>query len=111
MKKDFDFDNIGKRTPYRVPEGFFDELQQHVMDKVEVKPKKHFSLPKMMTVMLAAAAVVLIGVMVLPGLVKTDEAASLADDALVMNTSWVDNMSDEDLAYMESIYECDIFMY
>ena len=24
MKKDFDFDDIGKKTPYRVPEGFFD---------------------------------------------------------------------------------------
>lgn len=22
MKKDFDFDDIGKKTPYRVPEGF-----------------------------------------------------------------------------------------
>ncbi len=28
MKKDFDFDDIGKRTPYRTPDGFsrmFDE--------------------------------------------------------------------------------------
>ena len=24
MKKDFDFDDIGKRTPYRTPEGFFE---------------------------------------------------------------------------------------
>ena len=24
MKKEFDFDDIGKKTPYRVPEGFFD---------------------------------------------------------------------------------------
>ena len=25
MDKDFDFDNIGKRTPYRTPENFFEE--------------------------------------------------------------------------------------
>ena len=30
MKKDFDFDDIGKKTPYRVPEGFFDEMQREV---------------------------------------------------------------------------------
>ena len=28
MKKDFDFDDIGKKTPYRVPEGFFDERSE-----------------------------------------------------------------------------------
>ena len=30
MKKEFDFDDIGKKTPYRVPEGFFDEMQCNV---------------------------------------------------------------------------------
>ena len=30
MKKEFDFDDIGKKTPYRVPEGFFDEMQRNV---------------------------------------------------------------------------------
>ncbi|WP_301068985.1 hypothetical protein [uncultured Bacteroides sp.] len=30
MKKEFDFDDIGKRTPYRVPEGFFEDMQQKV---------------------------------------------------------------------------------
>lgn len=32
MKKDFDFDDIGKKTPYRVPEGFFDEMQREVQN-------------------------------------------------------------------------------
>jgi len=27
MKKDFDFDNIGKRTPYTTPDGFFEDVQ------------------------------------------------------------------------------------
>ena len=33
MKKDFDFDDIGKKTPYRVPEGFFDEMQREVQKR------------------------------------------------------------------------------
>ena len=32
MKKDFDFDDIGKRTPYRTPEGFFEDVQRKVME-------------------------------------------------------------------------------
>lgn len=31
MKTEFDFQQVGKRTPYRVPEGFFDTFQQQVM--------------------------------------------------------------------------------
>ena len=28
MKKDFDFDDIGKRTPYSTPDGFFEDVQR-----------------------------------------------------------------------------------
>ena len=37
MKKDFDFDDIGKRTPYRTPDGFFEDVQQKVMERAGVK--------------------------------------------------------------------------
>ena len=41
MKKDFDFDDIGKKTPYRVPEGFFDEMQREVQKRTYAdKPAK-----------------------------------------------------------------------
>ena len=33
MKKDFDFDDIGKRTPYRTPDGFFEDVQRKVMER------------------------------------------------------------------------------
>ena len=35
MKKDFDFDDIGKRTPYRTPDGFFEDVQRKVMERAE----------------------------------------------------------------------------
>ena len=31
MEKDFDFDSIGKQTPYVVPDVFFDSMQQEVL--------------------------------------------------------------------------------
>lgn len=35
MNKDFDFKQVGKRMPYEVPEGFFDEMEQNVMAEVK----------------------------------------------------------------------------
>lgn len=37
MNRDFDFDDIGKKTPYRVPEAFFDNLQQEVLRRSGVR--------------------------------------------------------------------------
>ena len=33
MDKDFDFDNIGKRTPYRTPDNFFEETQRKILER------------------------------------------------------------------------------
>lgn len=32
MKDTFDFDKIGKRMPYRTPDGFFDKMEEDVMN-------------------------------------------------------------------------------
>lgn len=40
MKKDFDFDDIGKRTPYRTPEGFFEDVQRKVMERAGLKQQR-----------------------------------------------------------------------
>ena len=46
MKKDFDFDDIGKRTPYRTPDGFFEDVQRKVMERAGVKQQRnHIILP------------------------------------------------------------------
>ena len=46
MKKDFDFDDIGKRTPYTTPDGFFEDVQRKVMERTGVKQqrKSHMKL-------------------------------------------------------------------
>lgn len=41
MKKDFDFDDIGKRTPYRTPDGFFEDVQRKVMERAGVKQQRN----------------------------------------------------------------------
>lgn len=34
MKQTFDFKQIGKQMPYRVPDGFFQEMEHNVLDAV-----------------------------------------------------------------------------
>lgn len=34
MDKEFDFNNAGKHLPYRVPDGFFDKLEENVWKEV-----------------------------------------------------------------------------
>ena len=35
MDKEFDFDAVGKRTPFRTPEGFFQRMQAETLKRVE----------------------------------------------------------------------------
>ena len=37
MKQTFDFKQIGKQMPYRVPDGFFQEMEHNVLDAVAEK--------------------------------------------------------------------------
>ncbi len=43
MKQTFDFKQIGKRMPYRVPNGFFQEMERNVLDAVAEKATEHKS--------------------------------------------------------------------
>lgn len=41
MKQTFDFKQIGKQMPYRVPNGFFQEMERNVLDAVAEKAAEH----------------------------------------------------------------------
>ena len=60
MEKEFDFNSIGKRTPFRTPEGFFERMQAETMKRVaeEKKRKKLYRLKWGVSVALAIAAMV-----------------------------------------------------
>ena len=57
MEKDFDFDKIGKNTPYFTPEGFFDEMQKKILLTAERDIRKHRRMKIAVITLLAAAAV------------------------------------------------------
>ena len=37
MEKKFDFKNIGKRMPYRTPDGFFGKMQKQVLERTQCR--------------------------------------------------------------------------
>ena len=104
MEKKFDFNSMGKRMPYKTPEGFLDEMEANVWKEVQHElPQTHKRTTFRLRVFAGAMAV----------------AASIAL-LLVLNPFQTDNFShverafanltEEDQAYMLAVYQEDIFI-
>lgn len=64
--KEFDFETIGKRTPYRTPEGFFPKMEEEVMSRVSKgKHRLRLRITIGISTLIGAAAVALL--LLLPG--------------------------------------------
>ena len=112
MKKDFDFDDIGKRTPYTTPDGFFEDVQRKVMKQ---QRKSHM---KLIISTVVAIAAVLAGILFVPSLRQMDEVKSSSSNTLAVDRSngtdpvdtWIKELSDEELEELVSFSENDIFL-
>lgn len=124
MDKQFNFEQVGKRMPYNVPDGFFDQLEQNVMAEVQLdnaateKPKQKARTVKMATrTILAAAAAVALFFVVIKNLPNDDtQADTFAIASHTPTSRWenvelaYNNLSPEDQEYLMEIYEEDVFM-
>lgn len=104
MTKDFDFDKIGKKTPYRVPEGFFDDMQQQVMQQVE-KPRHRSLVIRRITYAVIGAAALVSAFVFIPR--SADDVQSNQE---MTSYNWVEELSDEELQSLDNFSENDIFM-
>ncbi len=108
MKKEFDFNSIGKRTPYRVPDGFFDELDRQIMTSVQEPsaPRSTRRIPWIRTALktvAATAAVVGLFFMCNPFQSKTKQSVDKVEQAF-------NQLSSEDQAFMLQVYQEDVFL-
>lgn len=117
MKKEFDFDDIGKKTPYRVPEGFFEEMQRNVQKRTyDTKSAGHRLWITVSTGV--AMAAVSVGFLFIPSHFWKGERG--ASDLQVLDTKnctavapadkWIREMSDEELEELVSFSENDMFL-
>ena len=108
MEKEFDFNRIGKRMPYKTPEGFLDEMEANVWKEVQHEfPKTHkrktFRLRVFAGAMAVAASIALLFVFHPFSPKEETDSFSHVEQAFA-------NLSQEDQAYMLAVYQEDIFM-
>ena len=111
MEKDFDFNRIGKRMPYKTPEGFFDEMESNVWAKArlgmpqtpQVPVHKASRLRIFIGTMAVAASIALLLLLApfsqreqVDGFDKVEQAFAC--------------LSQADQAYMLEVYQEDVFM-
>ena len=117
MDKEFDFDAVGKRTPFRTPEGFFQRMQAETLKRVEEEKQiRKFARFKWGVSMALAVAAMVCGFIFFPatpsdGIEPTYEdewLAQLSDDTDAMDL-YLQHLSDEELEEWMEFSENDIF--
>ncbi len=114
MEKTFDFEKIGKRMPYSVPNDFFAKLEESVMDEVKVQKSEATALPERnKTVIIAIRSLLAIAVavalffVVQPTLTKHDTIS--ADDYASVELAF-NNLSSDDQDFLVAVYENEEFI-
>ena len=82
-QKQFDFSTIGKRTPFRTPEGFFEQQEQMLKKAISSQPSAIRPLRRKWWYAIAACTMLLIAVYPVMQLVKpsSDQAITSASDS------------------------------
>ena len=116
MNKDFDFNEIGKRTPFRTPEGFFEKMQAETLKRVaEEKQKTKLYRLKWGVSLALATAAMLCGFLFLPSPQSPDPrqpsstnwvAQTYGSDEMDL---YVQELTDEELEEWIEFSENDIF--
>lgn len=100
MDKQFDFEQVGKRMPYNVPNGFFDQLEQNVMAKTNPYSGRGWGWGSF-----AAAAAIALFLVFTKGMPNDRTEDSFANVELAYN-----NLSTEDQEFLMEVYEEDEFI-
>lgn len=108
MKQEFNFEQVGKRLPYTVPEDFFSQMEKDLMKKVKKennhKRKRIIRLSVMLTaVSIAAATFLFVFNADLHKEAKPVNELARVDKAF-------SNLNADDQAYLLDVYQNDIFL-
>lgn len=93
--KDFNLDNLEKKMPYKIPENFFEEMQENVLAKTTLNQKKSakiFTLNFAWATGIAAALALIFGVMFL---FNNLEKPNVIENTVVKNAQKTENITPE----------------
>ena len=108
MEENNEFISVGKKMPYTVPDGFFDQLEEQVMNEVKAEPAKEKKSGKGKTIriaihtLLAVAACLALFLIVKKALPQRNDAA--IDDFTNVELAF-NNLSTEDQDYLLEVYQ------
>ncbi|MBP5714162.1 MAG: hypothetical protein J6X07_05635 [Prevotella sp.] len=106
MEQNYDFNSVGKKMPYTVPDGFFDQLEEQVMNEVKAEPAKEKKPMKAVRIairtLLAVAACVALFLVVKKALPQGDD--TITDDFTSVELAF-NNLSTEDQDYLLEVYQ------
>lgn len=104
-----DFNTIGKRMPYAVPEGFFDQLEEKILAEVRQEKKDMVRKPRtlriVMRAVMAVAACVAIAFTIQWGFKDSRQKVNVQDVEQAFS-----ELDQVDQAYILAVYQVDIFM-
>lgn len=109
MKKDFSFENVGKRMPYNMPKSFLKEMERNVLQEVSATVNTHETekvyRPGIVLRSLVAAAAIATLFIVCYKNASSEQQTDFSDVERAFN-----NLSSDDQNYMLETYSNDIFL-
>ena len=110
MEQNYDFSKIGKQMPYTVPDGFFDKLEENVMNEVKAqsaKTKKATVIRMAIRAAIAVAACIALFLVVKKVLPQGNDTTT--DDFENVELAF-NNLSTEDQDYLLEVYQEEQFL-
>ena len=110
MEQNYDFSRIGKQMPYTVPDGFFDQLEEHVMSEVvKAQPTKKKANVVRMAIRAAIAIAACIALFLVVKKVLPQNDNTLTDDFDSVELAF-NNLSADDQDYLLEVYQEELIL-
>ena len=108
MNSSYDLDRIGKKMPYKVPDGFFEQLENDIRAKLDEQPvcpqrKNRHTLSMWLTALCASAAAVAVFWLCCYPIQTQPDGFDEVEEAFA-------NLDSEDQMYMLAVFQEDLFM-
>ena len=110
MEQNYDFSKIGKQMPYTVPDGFFDQLEEHVMSEVvNAQPTKKKANVVRMAIRAAIAIAACIALFLVVKKVLPQSDNTVTDDFANVELAF-NNLSTDDQDYLLEVYQEELLL-
>lgn len=128
MKEEFNFKEVGKRTPYDVPMGFFEEVTQKTLELAKERDKKerHIKIRFRVAALVATAAAAVIALALFTKLAQSEFESLEQTDSIKVKNSYgiagkysttptenidtlLNNMSDDEIKLLADLTMKDVF--